>query len=361
MAGYGRRVDTHEMLKSIAFADPARSPLGEHFPVGRPSEKRAHGISDQYVVLDTALCSGADPATGKFAFNLSPQKAAGKKTIGVRDTLKTIIEIQTYKFCMPLPLLTEIPTEHPTLTLAANTPGDDPRLDTDPIGGLAAQLAHCPRVTLYLEEAGEQCNHDFKSRKHHFEYEASLVGTIGDPGARMLLTPINSIYVFTTPLTDLHGITMQFFGPDSKLRFPPDELRNVRLTTQVLGDDRITVSAIGTDGVAVSLSDILSPGDRIFFDNVKIGVVVTAGGTTQENLERELNAFLMREDGLHVGSFPTATTMITDPSIVSASFVAGGETLPLLSSVTMRIAKNRMRAPFRMRRVIEGATNYIDP
>jgi hypothetical protein len=355
-----REVDTHEMLKHIAISERSAA-CREHFPKSRPCEQAPHGVSDQYLVLDSALCEVPSPSVGMYQFNISSQKAAGKRTVGVRDKLKTITEIQSFAFCMPLPLLPELSGVEVAalpLTLTPNPGVTDPRDEIDPVNSLRSQLAHCSRVTLYITEAGEQCYHGFKGSKHHFEYVATVEGTIGQPGARLLLTPINELYIFTNPLTDLHGITMQFYGPDTRIRFPPDEFRNVLLSTNVAS--QITVTVTSTDGSAVDLSTILTPGDRIFFDDVKVGTKVTTNGNTQENLSRELNAYLMREDGLFVGTIPTATTLLTDPAIVSREYGAE-ESLPLLSSITMRIAKNRMRAPFRCRRIVDGLTNYIDP
>jgi len=340
--------DPHELVKSLAYSDYPRRP--GHFPISRPDPRKPHGASDQYLVLDTAQCEENRPERGEFRFNIVPQRAAVGRTVGVRDTLKTVTEIQTFPFTVPLPLLVAAPTSYPTLTLAANAGATNPYADTDPVGGLSSQLAQGTRVTLYLTEAGEQCFHDFKGRRHLFEYEASLVGTVANPDARMLLTPVNDIFIFTQPITDMHGITMRFFTPDEELRLPPDEFRNVQLTTN--GAGRIIINI--TD-LRYNLTNIIKSGDRIFLDGAQ--VVASAGSTTRV---RELNDFLSRPDGLCVGANITASTLDTDPSIVPAAFGAN-VSLPTLGSITLRVAKNRIRAPFRIRRIIEGVTNYIEP
>jgi hypothetical protein len=347
MAGYPYRVDTHEMLKRAAFAPTPQA--RSHFLPDGPNPKKLFGVSDQYLVLDTALCEDAKPGQGEYKFNvLSQQGGSIGRTVGVRDPLNSVIEIQTFAFTVPLPVLVTKPTEFATLTLASVVDAPDPDDDLDPVGGLRSQLAQGTRVTLYIPEVGVQSFYDFKGRRHHFEYEASLLGAPGAPDARMLLTPINDLFIFTTPITDLLGISMHFSSPDARLRFPADEFRRVYFSTDALL--RIVVNI--ADDRSTDLRTILQRGDRIFFDNVQF----------TSALGNELSIFLNRDEGMFVGEagLITPTTFVTDPSITAPAFV-GNAVLPTVGSAVLRVAKNRIRAPFRVRRIVDGGTNFIDP
>lgn len=344
--------DVHETLKGIAFEGDPRC-VG-HAEKQRPCPATIYGVSDQHVVLDSALATEASPSKGTFRFNFAVQRVAGDHLVGVRDTLETVTQIQTYPITMALPTLNALPTAALGVTLTPDNATPSPADDTDPVGGAMSQLAHGSRVTLYISEFGDQCHYDFKGRRHHFEYDATIIGTVGTIGARLLLTPVNPIFTFTEPILDITHMTLSFYGPDEPLRFPVDEVRNVQLSTNGAGNLVITVPATASDGAPTDLTQILVGGDRIFLDNVRVG----DGTTTYPSLD----TYLSRPDGLWVGpaGVITATSFTTDPLINPDGFGAS-ESLPLLASITLRIAKNRMRAPFRFRKVVPRLTNYIAP
>lgn len=356
-----RPLETREALKGIAFAD-SNPDCDDHFDKNKPCPSGVYGVSDQHVVLDSAQAADVQPEKGTYQFNFALQTAGKERHIGVRDTLDTVIQIRSVKFCVPLPLLADVPAVPPAPLAFVDSPGaDDPRGETNPVEGMRSQLAHCPRVVLYFNELGEECYHGFKDRRYHFEYEASIVGITGEPGARMELAPINPLITFTEP-KQIQGLTMQFFSPDLPLRMPPDEIRNVLLKITTLGYLQI-VAPSHVAGHAVDLSSMLVPGDRIFFNKTTI----SSDAIVSDEIAVTLSNYLSRDEGLYVagngaGAYaPTTATIHTDPLISTGLAPAALHTLTVTTAITMRIAKNRIRAPFVFRKVKEGLTNYIAP
>jgi hypothetical protein len=351
-------IDTREVLKAIAF-DSKNPRCDSHFEKSRPCPTDVYGVSDQFLVLDSA--QAVHPGlwnVGQYKFNFAPQRAAGDQVVGIRDVIETTIQLAVAPFCIPLPLLVDVDEAGPTLTLTPNPGATDPRANSDPVDGARSQLAHCSRVTLYFPELGEQSFFDFKSRRHHFEFDATVVGTVGQAGARMKLTPVSdlsSVYTFTDPIRDIHGLTAQFYSPDQPLRLPPDEIHGVTLVTTGASVLQIVAPATRSDGVALSFSDLLEPGDRVYLDNVTIDPTVA---TTNA---RELSAYLNKPDGLFVGAVGTitATTFLPDPNIDPG--LGASVSVTSTTPIRLRIAKNRLRIPLRCRCVKPRLTNYIVP
>ena len=205
-------------------------------------------------------------------------------------------------------------------------------------------------MTVYIPEVGLQSFHDYNHRLHHFEYTASLVGVDGEPGTRMLLTPVNDIYTFTQPLKSIDGLTLQFSSPDAPLALPVDAVDGVTFATDGAGAVVVTAPAALSNGSPVDLSALLLPGDRVFFDGV------TLGGATPDFLA--IQAYLSKSDGLFVGAAVTARTLTLDPALTLPT-VGLNTAVPTSTSVRMRIAKNRLRAPFRVRKIVERVSNYL--
>lgn len=346
--------NTHELLKSIAFGsyNPA---CDDHFEKPRPCPNEVYGISDQYAVMDSRLAARPlQVNNGRFRFEFAVQGTSRDQVVGISDLVNTVIQIQVYPFCIAAPLLVDV-DRNPfpsAMTLAPNTGAVDPR-QSDPVEGLNSQLAHCARVTLFIQELGRQCHQDVEGRRHHFEFTASVVGTVGEPGTRMMLTPVNDIFTFTEPIQDIHGLTMQFLTPDEELRLPPDEIRGVSFATNAFGFIEVTVPDRLPDGGAIDMTTLVLPGDRIYFDNVSFDVSVFPSA-------RALSDYLTSSDGLFVGNGPTATTFTLDPNVTPTG-IGVNTSLPSSTTPALRIAKNRMRAPFRFRRIVDRLTNYIAP
>lgn len=343
-------VDTHEIMKREIFKDPSGK-CGDHFEKSFPCPSDPYGVSDHYVVLDSLLAIMANPYEGKYQFNITPQQKGQRKKLGMKNKMEQVYQIQLWEGYMPLPLLLEDidVAAHNSLTLTANAGVSDPRTSTNPITGQLSQLAHGARVRLHLTTVGEQSHFDFHSR-HHFDFVAELEGTVGEPNARMKLTPINQLYTFTEPIKAIAELGLQFYGPDEPLRFPPDEISGVTLSTDAGSDILVTVPESFNDR-AVDLTTLVVPGDRIFLE----GVDITVAG----NLRRDISDYLNSLDGLFVGATITATTLELDPQINPG--LGAGTTLTSSTTITLRIAKNRMVIPMRSRGLVSKFTNLIAP
>ena len=350
-AGEEELVDPHEIMKREMFRDPGGK-CGDHFDKSFPCPGDPYGVSDQYVVIDSLLAEQAEPYAGKFGFNINREQMGQRKKLGVKNKMEQVFQIQLWEGYMPLPLILDDidVTSHASLTLSDNAGVSDPRTSTNPITGQLSQLAHGARVRLHLTTVGEQGHFDFRSRRHHFEFTAEIDGAVGDPNARMKLTPVNSLYTFTEPIKDVAELGLQFYGPDEPLRFPPDEIRGVTLSTDAGSDILLTVPATVNDR-AVDLTSLLVPGDRIFLEGVDISV----GG----NARRDISDYLNSKDGLFVGSTITATTLELDPQVNPG--LGAGATLTSSTTITLRIAKNRMLIPMRTRGLVQKFTNLIAP
>ena len=360
--------DVRELLKREAFM-ARNSRCDTHFEKSRPCAAGDFGTSDQYFVADSWLLKSAPRWNhGEFPFTMMIQGASGDGGIGIHDMMDTVIQIQVFEAHMGLPELVDVDAgEYSSVfTLAADPGASDPR-GANPVTSANSQLPHGGRVTLYLKEVGKQAFLDRRTRRHHFEFNAAVVGTPGEPNAMMRLTPVNELYTFTQPIRDITNLSLCFYNPDEPMRLPADTVVGVTFSTSAGGAglpaiQTLIVNGPSTtgDGRTLDFGDLLVPGDRIYFENIAIDTAA-AGAERLSALQN----YLMKSDGLFVGNFPgyanlSAQQFTLDP-LPTVPALAGGSTIPLTATATLRIAKNRLRMSFRARRVVEGVTNYIDP
>lgn len=364
--------DVHELLKATTL-EPRGDRDDLHAEKSRPSPWRVYGVSDHYVVLDSyAKVMSSEMHRGRLEFNFAIQNETEKQRVGIKDVVRNVIEIEIGEFCIPAPLLQYFPATLPAteggLSLSLNgAPNPNTVVSgTDPVRGTLSQLAFCDRVTLFFPELGLQSFADFKQRRHHFEFRAQLEedrgaelddGEVTERGLRVKLTPIEPKFIFTAPIQDVHGLTARFFNPDEELRLPPDEIVNVTLTTEA-ATGLLTINAPAGASPVIDFTTILSPGDRIFFENVQAEFSVAPN-----NLNDNLNAYLNRNQGHLVGTNGLAATSFRlNPDVdLTATYGAGFSIAQRNGGIIMRIAKNRMRIPLRMRGVEDRLTNYINP
>ena len=369
-------IDVRELLKRGAFG--SRSGVcDDHFEKSRACPSSVYGISDVYVVLDTNLAARRDPRRGEFYFAFGVGMQSGRDKIGIRESIRTLIQVDVEEFCTGIPPRIDVDEDSTgVLTLVANTATIDPRA-ADEIVGPSSQMAHCPRVTMLFDGLGAQSFSDFRSRHHHFEFSAIAEGDGVRASERMRLTPIVDRYVLTEPHQDLHELTVRFFSPDEPLNLPPGIITSVQLFALDRGGVfylHIVGNELEDDHrTALDFTSLLASGDRIYLDNVNIdpGVVTNAGA---------INQFLSRPEGHIVGAPGTITApgvpsvggvtsnsrFELDPTIdmTSTSAIAAEQLLPLTAgseSVRLRIAKNRLRIPVRFRTIVDRLTNYIAP
>jgi hypothetical protein len=363
----GRELDIHEILKHEAFASSAVS-CDDHFEKSRACPSAVYGVSDQYMILDSfEKVRGSRTERGEFTFNFMVQGVTRDQAIGVKDRLNTIIGIQVCDFCIPLlpfddfdpARLTTLRPGLGELNLAANGPlpaaGDEV---TNP----QSQTPFCSRVTLFLKEIGLQSYSDADNRRHHFEFNARVVGGATPApatGDRVLLTPLRhcEYFLFTDPIQDVHGLTVCFYNPGNFLRFPPDCLYNV------------AAAADGAQRLAFAFTDPtnlvnLAIGDRIYIKGFATGA------------HPVLDSYVTRAEGHLVGAGgfavvgPTSSTSGTslafrlNPDVSTAGLappIPANTPIASASQIDVCIAKNRLRIPLRFRRVVGRLTNYIAP
>lgn len=361
-------VDVHEVMKREALA---------------PLALRACGVRDIYVVLDSYLAARRDPRRGEYEFSFGIGQQAGPDKIGVRESISNLFEIEVEAFCAGVPPLIAIDeaeagvpfadgaAEQNGITRTPNPNAANPR-NNDPVVGQASQLAHCPRVTAEFTDIGVQAFSGFKSRRHHFEFAASLVGDGTDRSAVMHLEPVERKYILTEPLHDLHGLRLRLYSPDEPLNLPPSVVDNVQLYVLDEGGANLRLHVVGPeyegDGrTRLDFAALLTPGDRVFLDNVDFAPMVAV---PQAHV---LAQFLNRGAGHLVGDFglaapgagpavlTTNTRFQLDPTITLVG--VGGEALlaqaPGAKPVRLRIAKNRIRMPVRFRTTIDRYTQGL--
>lgn len=372
----GRTLDVHEILKREAFASSAAS-CDDHFEKSRPCPSTVYGVSDQYLVLDSwEKVESSRINEGQFVFNFMVQGVTRDQNIGVKDKLDTIIGIQVCDFCIPLLPLDDFDPERitslsPGLSELGLTVNGPPPVTGDAVSNPQSQTPFCERVTMYLKEIGLQSISDAENRRHHFEFDASVVGSAPAPadGDRILLTPLRrcDYYLFTDPIQDIHGLTVCFYNPTNTLAFPPDCLYDT------------IASADAGQSLQFTYNDPtnlinLAVGDRIYIRGFQ---AYDAASDTDYSI---LNAYIGRPEGHQVGvdgfsispvppAYPTPTSGTTvafrlNPDVSTAGLsppIAANTQITSRTRITVCIAKNRTRIPLRLRRVVDRLTNYIAP
>jgi hypothetical protein len=287
------------------------------------------------VVLDSFMRKDAesDLSMGLMKHDL----AVGSRSdiaISVDSEMTDIFMIEIYPFTIPLLAPTSIlPSNSGGLTYGINT--SDFTTGTDSLTNPLSQLPNGGRVTIEIVGCGNTI-HNYGGKVHHLE----LVATMDSNNDRLLLTPIRSRFVFTTPLSSKTDIALRFRNPDCDLSLPDDTIRNVTITTV---SDQVLFT--GPSGVAINI--MLSAGDRIYFKGV---------GTTLS----ELNRYLIRDEGHVVGEGGlTATTFRLNPDVDITN--AGSVSYASTTVVNVMILKNRIRIPFHFRGVLDRHTNHLAP
>lgn len=370
-----RALDVHESLKHEIFGAP-QAACDAHFEKGRPCPAGPRGVSDQYLVLDTYSKLRASRADrGEFAWNFMVQGATGDEVVGVRDTIETVIAIQIGGFALPIPpevpyTLAAAPAASPSglsqLVLVHNNanalPPFNPLLaptqypasapaQTPWVSNPYSQLPYGGRITIQLREAGLQSYSDRGGARHNFELAVDYFGAgVGNPNMLVACPPYGhqwDTYVFTEPLMDVHGLTLVFRNPDVPVRFLPDCLYD----TVAEGDG---AAAPGPFLRFRAPGHGLLAGDRVMVTGYASGVPA-------------LDAYVNRPEG-HVAAgdpqlpplvpaapIPTADDFWLDPCVGLVDLAA----LPASQTVTVYVAKRRMRIPVRIRRVVPRLTNYL--
>lgn len=371
--------DVHEMMKWQAFS--GRNPRCDtHFEKSRPCPDDKFGVSDIVAVMDSWLLSSPpDWKTGKFPFTFAIGQQSGKGNVGVFDTIHNVIQIQVGEGFMAIPELVDIDSNNNVsgFSLAPSPGTSDPRTGDNPLTSGNTQLPFGGRITMYLKEVGKQAYSDRNSRNHHIEFDTEIVGSSDEPNAFMRLTPVNELYTFTQPIQDISQLTLEFYNPDETVRFPVDTLWNITLSMSPGGANMpplntliLNAPSITGDNRDLDFSQILDPGDRIFIEGLEIDTSVD-----EFSVLGSMQRYINKKEGLFIGNYlaypglepnqitldplPNINTTIANNIRANPDYASG--VIKLSKNGVLRIAKNRMRIPFRMRRVLGKTTNYIDP
>lgn len=379
------RIDVKELLKRDAYGDAPG--CDTHFEKSRPCLTAAHGMSDQYVMLDSFVkLRESRTAQGEYRWNFMVQGVTGDEVVGVRDRIDTVVEMQMGSFAMPM--LPDVPyfsagadyvdstSPYPPLPAspsfliqtnndnAGNGPpilvpnvttppyGQYPYTAILPSGNHALPWTHNPysqtpffgAMTVQVREAGLQSFSDRDGARHHFEYRITPGASIPGAHPNMALAKpmcgeLWDTYTFTDPLRDVHGVTLVFRNPDTPIVFEPDVLYSVPAAFD---------------------------GNILYFDyaghGLNVGDRVHIRGFASDN--KALDTYVNRPEGHLAGDEPSAPpppgTAITtskiylDPSITRIPPI----NISRLSNVYIYVAKRRLRIPVRFRRVIDRLTNY---
>jgi hypothetical protein len=388
----GVGLDVHEILKREAFLSPEAS-CDDHFEKNRPCPTGIHGVSDQYVILDSFhKVQDSRIEQGEYKWNFMVQGVTGDQVIGVRDRVDTVIMIQMGAFTFPIPqevpyVLNNAPGVTPSgtnqlvliqnntsapgdaPTLVPNTPGSfpgfgqyPPQILTPPntyivpwVNNPYTQVPFGNRLTVQFKEAGLQSYSDANGARHHWEFTVSYISIAGVNPTLLQAIPLAGIwdtFVFTDPLQDVHGMTLVFRGADLPIVFQPDVFYDV----PVISDG---AASPGPYLQFQAQNHGLNAGDRVFVVGFKSGVAV-------------LDAYVNRPEGHAVNGSPDAplnpsvplaspphlftNVFWTDPAISIIDFLPA----PVLPQyVTVRVAKRRLRIPIRLRRVVGRLTQYL--
>lgn len=392
--GRGQSLDVHELLKREAFGSSGGD-CDDHFEKNRPCPADIHGVSDQYITLDSfSKVQSSDMANGVLEFNFMVQGVTGDQVIGVRDRIDTVISVQMGSFAMPIlqevpyvllpqPLITPSGANRlilrqnndnitfpfsPTLvpdnqysTYYSTNYANSFSTATPWFNNPYSQTPYCGHFTVQLREAGLQSFSDREGARHHFEYTLAAFTTETRNPNMLSAMPLNGsawdTFIFTDPLKDVHGLTLVFRNPDEPLHFQPD----VFYAAQMEGDG----DPFGPFLRIREPNHGLAMGDRVFLRGFNSGSSV-------------LDAYVNRREGHVVAGNPNAIAIgpgvllseapapgpypdffWLDPTINIADLSMPVPNLP--QTLTVYIAKRRMRIPMKLRRVVGRLTQYMGP
>lgn len=374
--------DIHELLKH-----ESRETSDSHLGKSISHAKDSYGISDHYVTLDTfTKLQDSNIDRGEFKWNFMIQGVTTDDSIGIRDKIDTVVEIQIGSFSIPI--LEEVPyilaaapaaptgtnslvliqnnnnvvSLPPTLIIDAGANGQYPQSLLQPgqsslvpwIYNPYTQVPYSNFFTIQIQEAGHQSYSDRNGARHHFSFAISSPTTARSPNI-LVAFPRNGFkwdtFVFTDPLKHIHGITLVFRNPDIPIHFMPD----------CIYDAIIEVDGAVAPGpflrITTPSNHLLRVGDRIF---------ISKCNSKNQTLDRYVN----RVEGHVCSGNPAAapltpatlipgTTFWTDPAISTFDLILAVGALP--QRIVVYIAKRRMRIPMRFRTIVSRRTNFISP
>lgn len=338
--------DVHEAMKAHMFA--SRDPSCDaHFNKSVPCPSDVYGIQDSYLELDSyAKTTSSDMAKGRLSFNFNVGGPTTDDAIGTRTEVPTVIEMLLEPFTVGLPDdlwdETKSDADAAAASVSATATGTDPTGSAllHPMG----QLPYGERITVQFQEFGRQARvgrdpHTRSVREHHIECEASLGGMSDRLEARPL-SGERGYYVFVDPVKDVHNLTVVLRGVDRPLALPADTFK---ASPAVDTGDLLFTWSSASEGTSATAMPPLSEDDRIFVRGFASG-------------NGRFDSYVNRPDGHLVSSGDlTSSTFRLKPGFSGLALSISSAT------VTISVAKNRIRLNLRVRSVVDRLTNYISP
>lgn len=280
-----------------------------------------------HILLDSFARSEAesDMATGVLSFPLSRGRPVtpASRFIEIITDIENVAEIQIGTFYWPgAPAL--------TLTTSGAATATVPRLDVPDVGVVSVPSAAELRqvyggvVAIGIAEAasfGAAIGRG--SGRSHFELQV-LSGETATP-----VTGMDTIRIFP-PTLPLSAITLRMFGPERPLSLSQDRFP---LTAEVIGGSNVADPDKPVVRFVTPSAHGLVAGDQ---------VVVTGFACA----DAAINAWVNRTWGLVVGYVASTTKFMTNSEIRCDGLgIVALDPIPLTSSATLYIIKNRIRIP----------------
>lgn len=338
------------------------------------------GVSDQYIVLDSfEKVENSNISNGELVFNFGFQRPTASNTIGINGTLNNVIEFQIGAFYIPsvplLPFITndnqdtnftplEVPNKQlPRLTINTGTPEV-----YNAIGSNQSMACYGGRLAVEFKGENAQGIIGLNGSKFHFEMQANLSFTL----TNVIVTPLPhgwDKFSFTQPIRDISRMTVVIKNPDDGIFLPPDVLYGVV--------PFIDQNGIGQPVLAFRVSrqnhDILV-NDRIIIRSVNFS------GGENDPIFKLVDEWVNNIDGHLVGQQGTSvidpnylmksevveTTIRMNPDVNLYDIVQSnptryyvGKVLSSSTRINICIAKNRIRIPLKLRKIVLGQqTNF---
>jgi hypothetical protein len=400
----GKDIDIHELLKREAFAASSAA-CDSHFEKNRPCADEPYGFSDQYIILDSWVkdLARSNPSIGLYSWNFMVQGVSGDQSVGVKDKIDTVIEIQIGSFMIPAVLPgyqmvnpfynDQFVSGFPLLTAGAQLflPPDPGAVMSYTFGFFTANVG---RVTIELVEIGLQSISQRGGVRYHFEADvvpvfptqgslstsvgASVVSTINPVPVALRVVPLPNFdtYTFTEPIKDVHGLTLAIRSIDQTIPFPLDVIEGCTAytTDRIYPSLAIFIPLLGTDADATGrwLSNNVGL-TRLSISGMKTGNVpidnwvnqapsllasLPPGGMPGIGLDSVDKGLVDETQGVGIVIAPNVNITPLVPSAPSAGSVVR---IHSETSIIVRFATSRIRIPMRLRRVVQRLTNYKLP
>lgn len=343
------------------------------------SSETEWGISDQYIILDSfQKLETSDISNGELKFNLAVQGGGIGEVVGINDQLNDIIEMEVFKFFLPsVPLLpfrvndiadvNGVPQQLPDSQLPRLTVNTEVPEVINTIGSAQSMACFGGKLALLIRELDAQSTVGLNGVRFHWELETELSAFLTN--VSVVPSIGREIFTFTRPIRDVSGMTLILRNPDVPIMLTPDVLYGVipRIATNADTNEPVLEFYIAGQN-----HDILA-GDRIYISTSNI-----ADGESDPlwiKYDRWLNdpyGHLVGIDGstsvdpnlLQLGVI-TPSTIRLNPDLNLKDIVYSNDTkytvgmeLKSFSRINIYIAKNRIRIPIRMRKIVPYRTNY---